>query len=49
MKLYRFIPFVGIIIDAIKGNGMIKNPYYNLYHIVTSVILVLIILFWVYG
>jgi hypothetical protein len=49
MRIYRFIPAIGYLIDTILKDSMIKNPYYKLYHAITSVFTLLATIIYIYN
>jgi len=44
IKKYKFIPFIGFLIDYAKDDWMVLNPFYVVYHIITSIIIVILVL-----
>ncbi len=32
MKIYRIIPIIGYLVELIKKDSIVDNPYFQLYH-----------------
>jgi hypothetical protein len=44
-KIYRIIPVIGYLIEMKRSNYITANPYFQLYHVITGVIVGLFLTF----